>query len=151
MVTADSLRIIVSSGVSFWRAAPRRHAYRAGDDLVYSAPYVAQPSARSSPVQTTCPERAMPMAWQALAGGRAAHRAALPGHRVPVPSGRGKMQGKIEGCGTKVRTKPVCTWGWRGTRQDAARCRPQAQCRDGTEEIECLHRRVAMTLYGVTV
>ena len=120
-----------------------------------SAPRFAQYPLRHadvlSPVQTACPERAMPMAWQALAGVQAAHRAAPPGHRIPVPSGRGKMQGKIEGCGTKVRTKPVCTWGWRGTRQDAARCRPQAQCRDGTEEIECLHRRVAMTLYGVTV
>lgn len=147
MMTADSLRIIVSSGVSFWRSAPCRRVYRAGT----FASHVAHPSARSSHVQTACPERAMPMAWQALAGVQAAHRAAPPGHRVPVPSGRGKMQGKIEGCGTKVRTKPVCTWGWRGTRQDAARCRPQAQCRDGTEEIECFHRWVAMILYGVAV
>lgn len=147
MMIADSLRIIVSSGVSFRCSSLRRRACRAAA----FAPHVAQPLARSSPVQTACPERAMPMAWQALAGVQAAHRAAPPGHRVPVPSGRGKMQGKIEGSGTRPVQEPVCTWGWRGTCQDAARCRPQAQCRDGMEEIECFHRWFAMTLYGVTV
>ena len=118
-----------------------------------SAPRFAQYPLRHadvlSPVQTACPERAMPMAWQALAGVQAAHRAAPPGHRAPVPSGRGKMQGKIEGTGTRPVQEPVCTWGWRGTRQDAARCRPQAQCRAGMEEIGCFRRRVAMILYGV--
>lgn len=145
MMTADSLRIIASFGVSFWCSAQYRHACRAGP----FASHVTHPSARSSPVQTACPERAMPMAWQALAGVQAAHRAAPPGHRVPVPSGRGEMQGKIEGTGTRPVQEPVCTWGWRGTRQDAARCRPQAQCRAGMEEIGCFRRRVAMILYGV--
>lgn len=135
-----------------YAASPqRRRACSASVSAPRFARYPLRHADVFSPVQTACPERAMLMAWQALAGVQAAHRAAPPGRRVPVPSGRGKMQGKIEGCGTTVRTKRVCTWGWRGTRQDAARCRPQAQCRDGTEEIECFHRRVAMTLYGVTV
>jgi len=99
-------------------------------------------------VQTACPERAMPQAWLALAGGRAALCAAPPGHRAPVPSGRGKMQGKIEGCGTTVRTKPVCTWGWRGTRRIAAPCREQRQCRAGIGETACLARAGALDCAG---
>jgi hypothetical protein len=101
-----------------------------------------------SPVRTACPERAMPMAWQALAGVQAAHRAAPPGHRIPVPSGRGKMQGKIEGCGTTVRTKPVCTWGWRGTRRYAAPCCELAQGQAGSRDIACLLPADAMALDG---
>ncbi|WP_081491502.1 hypothetical protein [Rhodanobacter thiooxydans] len=99
-------------------------------------------------VQAACPERAMPMAWQALAGVQAAHRAAPPGHRVPVPSGRGKMQGKIEGCGTTVRTKPVCTWGWRGTRRYAAPCCESAQGQARAGDIACLPPAGAMVLDG---
>jgi len=101
-----------------------------------------------SPVQAACPERAMPMARQALAGVQAAHRAAPLGHRVPVPSGRGKMQGKIEGCGTTVRTKRVCTWGWRGTRRYAARCRESEQGQAGSGDIACLISADAMALDG---
>ncbi len=99
-------------------------------------------------VQTACPERAMPMAWQALAGVQAAHRAAPPGHRIPVPSGRGKMQGKIEGCGTTVRTKRVCTWGWRSTRRYAAPCREMAQGQADSGDTACLIPADAMALDG---
>jgi hypothetical protein len=105
--------------------------------------------ARHSPVQTACPERAMPQVWLALAGGRAAPCAASPGHRTPVPSGRGKMQGKIEGCGTTVRTKPVCTWGWRGTRLIAAPCREQSQSRVGIGETTCIAPSGALDCAGV--
>lgn len=31
------------------------------------------------------------------------------------------MQGKIKGRSTKVCVKPVCTWGWRGTRWQRSR------------------------------
>ncbi|WP_027484241.1 hypothetical protein [Rhodanobacter sp. OR87] len=144
MMIADSLRIIVSSGVSFRCSSLRRRACRAAA----FAPHVAQPLARSSPVQTACPERAMPMAWQALAGVQAAHRAAPPGHRIPVLSGRGEMQGKIEGCGTTVRTKRVCTWGWRGTRRYAAPCRELAQDQAGSGDTACLMPADAMALDG---
>jgi len=92
----------------------------------------------------------MPQAWLTLAGGRAARCAAPPGHRTPVPSGRGKMQGKIEGCGTKVCTKPVCTWGWRGTRHITAPCREQRQCRAGIDETACHARASALDFAGAT-
>jgi hypothetical protein len=84
-----------------------------------------------SNVQTDCPERDMPQAWLALVGRPAARAAAPPGPRRPVPSGRGKVQGKIKGRGTPLREKPVCTWGWRGTRLGAAACREGVQCRIG--------------------
>ena len=117
-----------------------------------SAPRFAQYPLRHadvlSPVQTACPERAMPMAWQALAGVQAAHRAAPPGHRIPVPSGRGKVQGKIEGCGTTVRTKRVCTWGWRSTRRYAAPCREMAQGQADSGDTACLIPADAMALDG---
>lgn len=98
-----------------------------------------------SNVQTACPERAMPAAWLAFAGWPASLCAAPPGHRIPVPPGRGKMQGKIEGCGTRVRTKPVCTWGWRGTRQIAALCRVKRQCLVGIGKAAC-HARLTLTV-----
>jgi len=132
-----------------YAASPQRH--RACSASV-SAPRFARYPLRHadvfSSVQIACPERAMPMAWQALAGVQAAHRAAPPGHRIPVPSGRGKMQGKIKGRGTSFREKAVCTWGWRGTRLGVAACREGAQCRTGVGEITCFARRTALALDG---
>jgi hypothetical protein len=58
-----------------------------------------------SNVQMACPVRAMPQAWLALVGRQAAQDAAPPVHRSPVPSGRGKVQGKIKGA---ARTLPQC-------------------------------------------
>ncbi len=126
----------------------RRRACSASASAPRSARYPLRHADVFSPVQTACPERAMPMAWQALAGVQAAHRAASPGHRVPVPSGRGKMQGKIEGCGTTVRTKRVCTWGWRGTRRYAAPCRELEQGQAGSGDFACLIPAGAMVLDG---
>lgn len=103
-----------------------------------------------SNVQTACPGRAMPAAWLAFAGWPAALCAAPPGHRIPVPSGRGKMQGKIEGYGTKVRTKRVCTWGWRGTRYLPTPCRELIQSLVGLGEIACMPRPGPMACAGTT-
>lgn len=100
-------------------------------------------------VQMTYPERPMPSAWRALAGRQSAQCATPPGHRIPVPSGRGKMQGKIKGRGTARRRKRVCTWGWRGTPILTAPCRWLHQSRVGLEEAACLLRRRAMGLEGV--
>jgi hypothetical protein len=44
--------------------------------------------------------------------------------------------------------KPVCTWGWRGTRQGAAACRQGAQCRFGIGESACVARLTATVLDG---
>ena len=101
-------------------------------------------------VQMACPERAMPMAWLALAGRQAAHRVAPLEHRITVPSGRGKMQGKIKGRGTTWREKPVCTWGWRGTRLVAAPCRIDSQGLVGIEESASLTRWASTVLDGGT-
>lgn len=101
-------------------------------------------------VQMACPERAMPQAWLALVGRQAARDAAPPGHRRPVPSGRGKVQGKIEGSGTLPAHKRVCTWGWRGTRYLAAPCRNVCQSLVGIGETACMARPGRMTLAGVS-
>lgn len=91
-----------------------------------------------SNVQTACPERAMPAAWLAVAGRLAALCAAPPGHRIPVPSGWGKMQGKIEGSGTLPAQKRVCTWGWRGTRPGTAPCCQVPQSLVSIGETACM-------------
>lgn len=101
-----------------------------------------------SNVQMDCPECAMPQAWLALVGRPAARDAAPPGHRSLVPSGRGKVQGKIKGRGTQLLENPVCTWGWRGTRLGAVACRQSAQCRIGIGEGACLTRPTALVLDG---
>ncbi len=158
--------IDVLSGVSLRVRSPRhrtcsespfgqhfaRHPLRHLSRIVLHA--VAHIHARSdvrSNVQTACPERAMPAAWRAFAGRSAAPCAAPPGHRIPVPSGRGKMQGKIKGRGTSLREKPVCTWGWRGTRLIAAPCRVDSQCLVAIEKCACLARLAATVLDGGTV
>lgn len=116
-----------------------------------SACAVAPGFARHSPVQTACPKRAMPQAGLALVGGQAALYAAPPGHRIPVPSGRGKMQGKIKGRGTALREKPVCTWGARSTRTMAAACRQQRQYQAGTGETACIAPLGTLDFAGVSV
>jgi hypothetical protein len=101
-------------------------------------------------VQMACPEHAMPQAWLALVGRQVARDAAPPGHRRPVPTGRGKVQGKIKGRGTRPLENPVCTWGWRGTRQGTAPCRESEQCHIGIGEGACLSRPAALILDGGT-
>ena len=78
-----------------------------------------------------------------------------PVHRLTVLAGpvddvnaRGKMQGKIKGGGTWPPENPVCTWGWRGTRQGATACREDAQCRVGIGEPKCFALSTAPRLDG---
>jgi hypothetical protein len=109
--------------------------------------FLAHVCVRSN-VQMDCPECAMPQAWLALVGRPAARDAAPPGHRRPVPTGRGKVQGKIKGRGTKPLENLVCTWGWRGTRLIAAPCREIGQRLAGIGERACFARRTAPVLDG---
>jgi hypothetical protein len=117
MTTTHSLRFVVSIGLPFRWFPPCRRACRAGA----FPSHLARHPATSSPVQTACPERAMPKAWRTLAGGHAARCAASPMRRRPERQRRSKAQGKIKGRGTPWREKAVCTWGWRGTRQGKLR------------------------------
>ncbi|QDF99316.1 hypothetical protein CJ010_23630 [Azoarcus sp. DD4] len=111
MIAADSLRIIVPSGVSFCCSSPCRRACSAGA----FAPHFALPPVRQSNVQASCLERARPAAVSAFAGAQAARAAAPPGRRCPERQRGAKAEGKTKGRGTGPRRKPVCTWGWRGT------------------------------------
>ncbi len=79
-----------------------------------------------------------------------------PVHRLTVPvvpvdgtGARGRMQGKIKGRGTQPLENPVCTWGWRGTRQGAAACCESAQRCIGIGEGACFARLAAPVLDGI--
>jgi len=124
---------------------------------LHSSPYLRASSSHAFEqvgvrpnVQMACPERDMPQAWLALVGRQAAQDAAPPGHRRPVPLGRGKVQGKIEGSGTLPAHKRVCTWGWRGTRYWTAPCREVRQSLVGIGETACMARSGRMVFAGVS-
>jgi hypothetical protein len=144
MIAADSLRFIVPSGLSFrWLPLCRRACSASA-----SAPHFAQHPMPPSHVQASCLERARPVAVAAFGGGLAAGSAAPPERRGPERKRRAKAEGKIKGRGTPLREKPVCTWGWRGTRLGAAACREGAQCRIGIVESACFARLTAPVLDG---
>ena len=150
MMVADSLHVavhlIVPSGVSLRWSSPRRFACSTGA----FTPHVARHPAQPSNVQASCLERARPLAVGAFAGGLAAGSAAPPGRRRLERKQQTKAEGKIKGRGTLPLENPVCTWGWRGTRQEAAACRECAQCRTGIGESACLVRWTAPVLDGAT-
>lgn len=144
MMVADSLRFVVPSGGSFRCAS----SCRADAEFAHSASHVAQPPAMLSDVQVSCLERTGPAAVVAFAGALAACSAAPPGRRRLERQRQAKAEGKIKGRGTSAREKPVCTWGWRGTRLRAAACRESAQCRLGIGEDVCFARWTAPVLDG---
>ncbi|RQQ57191.1 hypothetical protein DF021_31020 [Burkholderia stagnalis] len=148
MMTADSLHIsehlIVPSDVPFLWLSPCRCVCSAGA----FAQHFAQPPAPSSYVQASCLEHARPVAVATFAGGLAAGSAAPPDRRRPERKRGAKAEGKIKGRGTQPLENPVCTWGWRGTRQEVAACRVSAQCRIGIGEGACFTRPAAQVLDG---
>jgi len=117
MIAADSLHarvhLIVPSGVRFFCSPPRCRACNADA----SAPHFPL----FSNVQTACLKRARPAAIPAFVGVLTAHVPAPPNRRCWEPKRPAKAEGKIEGRSTKVCAKPVCTWGWRGTRHKRLR------------------------------
>ena len=152
MMAADSLHVtvhlIVPSGVLFRWPLPCRCVSHADADPAYRAPRFTQQLALPSNVQESCLERARPMVVAAFAGGLAASSAAPPGRRRPERKRQAKAEGKIKGRGTQPLENPVCTWGWRGTRQEAAACRESAQCRVGIGESACFARWATPVLDG---
>lgn len=151
MMAADSLHIsahlIVPSDVLLYWSSPCRCACSA----CAFAPHFTPPPAPSCYVQTSCFERARPVAVAAFAGGLAASSTAPPGRRRPERKRGAKAEGKIKGRGTQPLENPVCTWGWRGTRLGAAACRESAQCRIGIGKTMCFIRLAAPILDGASV
>lgn len=150
MMVANSLCFIVPSDVFFGWPSPCRRACHAGANPAYHAPHFAQPPALSSYVQASCLERAWPMALAAFVGGLAASSTAPPGRRRLERERQAKAEGKIKGRGTQPLENPVCTWGWRGTRQRPTACRESAQRRIGIGEGACLAHLAVLALDGGT-
>ena len=148
MMAADSLHVavhlVVPSGVSFGLLLLCRRACSAGA----FASHFALPPAQPSTVQASCLEHGRPAALAAFADGLVASGAAPPGRRCRERKREAKAEGKIEGCGTTVRTKPVCTWVGRGTRPRAASCRPQPPCLAVIGNSVCRIRSGALGLSG---
>lgn len=144
MMSADSLRFVVPSGVFFRWPLPCRRASRADAFASHDARHSVLPSH----VQASCLERARPMAVAAFPGGLAASSAAPPGRRRLERKRQAEAEGKIKGRGTLPLESPVCTWGWRGTRQEAAACRQSSQYRVGIGESACLVHWTASVLDG---
>lgn len=146
MMATDSLHIsvhlIVPSDVSSCWPSPCRCACSA----CAFALHFAQAPAPPSHVQASCLERARPVAVAAFAGGLAAGSAAPPGRRRPERKRGAKAEGKIKGRGTQPLENTVCTWGWRGTHQEAAACCESAQHRIGIGESACFARPAALVL-----
>jgi hypothetical protein len=119
MMAADSLRIIVPSGVSFCWPSPCRRACSASA----SAPHFALPPAQPSTCRRLAsnaaglrPSPCSPVRWLLV---QPCRRAAA------AWSGAGGKCGRQDkGRGTCRPAKPVCTWGWRGTQ----RLRRRAAC-----------------------
>ena len=135
-----SVHLIVPSGVSIRLL----FACSACANPAHWAPHFAPPSH----VQASCLERARPAAVSAFPGALAARAAAAPGHHGRERMREAGVQGKIEGCGTTVRAKPVCTWVLGGTRHKAAACRQWPQCLIGIGPAVCRIRWGAMGLAG---
>ena len=146
MMATDSLRIIVLSGVSFcWPLSCRRACSASA-----SALHFALPPAQPSHVQASCLEHGWPAAIAVFAGALAAGAALPPGRNCRERMREANAEGKIEGRGTTVRAKPVCTWEWLGTRHRAASCRQQPQRLTDIGNTVCRIRSGAMGLPGAT-
>ena len=135
-----SVHLIVPSGVSIRLL----FACSACANPAHWAPHFAPPSH----VQASCLERARPAAVSAFPGALAARAAAAPGHHGRERMREAGVQGKIEGCGTTVRAKPVCTWVGSGTLPMAASCRQLPQRLASAGNLACLTRLGAMALDG---
>ena len=148
MMAADSLHVavhlVVPSGVSFRLLLLCRRACSAGA----FASHFALPPAQPSTVQASCLEHGRPAALAAFADGLVASGAAPPGRRCRERMREANAEGKIEGCGTTVHAKPVCTWVGGGTRLRAASCRQQPPCLAGIGNTVCRIRSGAMGLSG---
>lgn len=147
MMTADLLCFVMPPGVSSCCSSP---CSRACSKRAY-APHFAQHPVQPSHVQMSCLERTRPTAAVSFAGRLAASSAALPGRQNMERKRQAKAEGKIKGRGTQPLENPVCTWGWRSTRQEAAACRESVQCRIGIGEGACFARPAALVLDGVAV
>jgi hypothetical protein len=148
MMAVDSLHVavhlIVLSGASFRLLLLCRRACSASA----FAPHFALPPAQPSHVQASCLEHGWPVAIAVFAGALAAGAALPPGRNCRKRTRETNAEGKIEGRGTTVRAKPVCTWVWGSTRHRVASCRQQRKCHAGIGNTVCRIRSGAMGLAG---
>lgn len=146
LLAADALRFAVQpvmlAGGSFRLHGLCRCAWRARAS--------AQPFVPPSNVQMSCLEHGWPVAVAVFAGALAACAAAPPGRDCRERKREANAEGKIEGCGTTVLTKPVCTWVWGGTHPRAVACRQQLHRLAGLGRTACRIRPGAMGLAGVS-
>ncbi|HGM7735975.1 TPA: hypothetical protein ACKQHL_006163, partial [Pseudomonas aeruginosa] len=96
MMAADSLHIIVLSGVSSGLLLPCRRACSASA----FAPHFALPPAQPSNVQTSCLEHGWPAAIAVFAGALAAGAASPPGRSCRERMREANAEGKTKGGGT---------------------------------------------------
>lgn len=144
MMAADLLHPSVHGLVLSGVPSPCRGACSANAFAWHFALYLGL----HSNVQASCLEHGRPVAVAVFAGALAAHAAAPPGRDCRERMREANAEGKIEGCGTTVRPKPVCTWVGGGTRPRAASCRQQPPCLAGIGNTGCRIRSGAMGLSG---
>lgn len=135
---------LVLSGVS----SPCRRACSANASALHFALHLGLHSVQPSNVQASCLEHGRPVVVAAFAGALRAGAAAPPGRDCQERKREANAEGKIEGCGTTVHAKPVCTWVGGGTRLRAASCRQQPPCLAGIGNTVCRIRSGAMGLSG---
>ena len=135
---------LVLSGVS----SPCCRACSANAFALHFALHLGLHSVQPSNAQMSCLEHGRPVAVAVFAGALPAGAAAPPGRDCRERMREANAEGKIEGCGTTVRTKPVCTWVGRGTRPRAASCRPQPPCLAVIGNSVCRIRSGALGLSG---
>ena len=158
MMAADllhaSVHRIVPSGVSFCWPLSRCRAYSADAFALHFALshglHLGLHSAQPTNVQMPCREHGRSVAVAVFASALAACAAAPPGRSCREWMREANAEGKTKGGGTGPPAKPVCTWGWRGTRHKAASCRQQPQCLASIGNTVCRIRSGAMGLSGAT-
>ncbi|GAB2468742.1 hypothetical protein GCM10027082_20320 [Comamonas humi] len=154
MMAADSLHagvhLVLLSGVSFCWPSPCGRARSADALALHFALHLWLHSMQPSNVQASCLERGRPAAIAVFAGALAAGAAAPLGRNCRERMREANAEGKIEGRGTVVCAKPVCTWVWGDTRHKAAACCQRPQCVAGMGNTVCHIRLGAMGLVGVS-
>ncbi len=156
MMAADllhaSVHRIVPSGVSFCWPLSRCRAYSADAFALHFALshglHLGLHSAQPTNVQMPCREHGRSVAVAVFASALAACAAAPPGRSCREWMREANAEGKTKGGGTGPPAKPVCTWGWRGTRLLRRRAAWSARPAPMRVCPRALHDRTRQSLQG---